>query len=117
MPEGYTYTLASTVAVLAAVDVPFPVELSALAMVGFVLRWALARQNKAHDQHEDRLSKVEEQLRVKSTEKHALANQITALRTAVKLIIPTAEQCTCGSMERLLPTLHSLATDPKESMP
>lgn len=52
LPPGYNVAIVSSIGMVAAMDVPFPVELTALAMVGLVLRWALIRQNRVHDEHD-----------------------------------------------------------------
>lgn len=121
MPQGYTYTLASTVAFLAAVDVPFPVELTALAMVGLVLRWALSRQNKNHDEHEERIAEMERRWEEAVADysaqrhlKHAWRNEVTAMRATLGVLVPAAQRCSCGTMEPLIPVLVKLATDIKE---
>lgn len=113
--------LASAVVTLAAVDVPFPVELTALAMVGLVLRWALGRQNRAHDEHDRRIADIERELdrtrADKDTErhlKHAWRREVTAMRMALLTMLPLARGCTCGTMDPLLPVLERLATETKE---
>lgn len=124
MPEGYTYTLVSTIGLLAAVDLPIPVELSALAMVGLVLRWALIRQNRAHDEHDERLTVIETELRetreakdIERQLKHAWKNEVTAMRATLAVMLPQAKRCTCATMEPLIPVLEKLALDTKEPRP
>lgn len=121
MPEGYTFTLISTIAMLAAVDVPFPVEMTALAMVGLVLRWSLIRQNRSHDEHDARLTSIEVELAETRAEKdiqrqlkHAWKNEVTATRAALAVLVPQAAKCECGTMEPLMPVLRKLAIDTKE---
>lgn len=114
MPPGYNSTIVATVAFLAAVEVPFPVELTALAMVGLVLRWALARQSREHDQHDARLSALEEQSSHERHLKHAWRNEVTAMRATIAMMVPIAQRCSCGSMDPLVPVLERLALDTKE---
>lgn len=111
--------LVSTVGVLAASsDVPFPVEMSALVMVGLVLRWALRRENTAHEERDKRVDNLEartkdleEEADTQRSLKHALANQITAMKTTITMMLPFARQCTCETMTPLLPILERLALE------
>jgi len=111
--------IASTIGVLAATPgVPFPVEMSALVMVGLVLRWALRREGHMHEDRDDRISKLELQMRDVEKEadtqrhlKHALNNQITAMKTTITLMLPFAKQCTCNTMTPLLPVLEKLTLE------
>lgn len=121
MPPGYNLAIASSIGMIAAMDVPFPVELTALAMVGLVLRWALIRQNRSHDEHDARISRIEEDLEVERLArleekhlKHAWRNEVTSLRATIAMVLPTAQRCSCGTMEPLLPVLQRLATDTRE---
>lgn len=121
MPPGYNFTIISAIALLAAVDVPFPVEITALAMVGLVLRWALMRQNRAHDEHDRRLSEIEDELNAtraaKDQErhlKHAWRNEVSAMRATLGVMLPIVKNCSCGTMDPLLPVLERLVTDIKE---
>lgn len=111
------FVIASAVAVLAAADVPFPVELTALAMVGLVLRFLLRRDARAHDKHDRRLTAVEKELRQQHTAKHAALNEITAMRAAIAIIVTQAQKCSCGTMEPLLPVLTRLSLETKETKP
>lgn len=121
MPSGYTSTIAAAVAILAAVDVPFPIELTALAMVGLVLRWSLSRQNKAHDEHEGRIADMERRLddavdsyNTQRHLKHAWAREVAATRATLGTMLPLAKNCSCGTMDPLIPVLEKLATETKE---
>lgn len=121
MLDGYTYAIISTVGFLIAVEVPLPVEMTALVMVGLVLRWSLSRQNRVHDEHEDRLNQIEVELaetrEAKDIErhlKHAWKNEVTATRATLAMIYPQAARCSCGTMEPLLETLRKLAVETKE---
>lgn len=116
LPPGYTMAIVSAVGMVAAMDVPFPVELTALAMVGLVLRWALMRQNRSHDEHDARLTKIEQDLEatrvakdIERSLKHALKNEVTAVRATIGVLVPQARRCSCGTMDPLMPVLERLA--------
>lgn len=109
------FVLASTIVTMLALEVPFPVELTALAMVGLVLRWALARDDKAHAGHDSRIMTLEAEMRVvRESEseqrhlKHALLNQIGAARGALVLVSSAARTCKCDAMAPLIPLLDAL---------
>lgn len=113
--------LASAVVTLAAVDAPLPIELTALMMVGVVLHWALARQNRTHDEHDERIKAVEEELAatrqskdIERQLKHAWRNEVAAMQAALAVMVPLAQKCSCGTMDPLLPVLERLAADRKE---
>lgn len=121
MPAGYSASIISAIAVLAAADVPFPIEITALIMVGMVLRWALGRQNRAHDEHDRRIEDIEQQLRdtaeAKDAErhlKHAWKNEVATMRATIGVMLPLIRNCSCGTMDPLLPVLERLVTDIKE---
>lgn len=120
-PHIATATLASTTGVLLAVDIPFPVELSSLALVAVVLRYFLHRDALSHTHHDERLTAIEEQLnyeRDMTSEqrrlKHALQNEVSATRAVISVVVPQAAKCSCGVMEPLIPVLQQLSLDIKE---
>jgi hypothetical protein len=114
-----TVVLASTVGGLAAAPgVPFPIEMTALVMVGLVLRWALGRDSKSHNERDERISSLESRMREVEEEadtqrhlKHALNNQVTAMKTTITMMLPFAKQCTCGTVIPLIPILERLALE------
>lgn len=119
MPAGYDIALLSTLGILAAADLPLPVELTALAMVGLVIRWSLGRMTRDQDEHEKRMTALEAEMAEVREEasqqrhlKHNLDNRITAMGSAIFMMLPQAQACECGSMSRLVPILEHLAINP-----
>lgn len=110
-----SFTLALAGVLLAVSDVPLPIELSAMAMVGLVLRFLLKRDARAHTKHDARLTSIEAELNVQRSAKHAYLNEITAMRAAIAIIVTQAQKCSCGTMEPLLPVLTRLSLETKET--
>lgn len=110
-----TPALALAVAVLAATDVPFPVELSALVLVAGILRWLIRREDRVDGETLDRIAALEvetERLRSMESEqrsaKHALGNELAAIRTTLELVVVVADRCTCGALDPVRPVLARL---------
>lgn len=110
-----TITLASSGATLLAMDVPLPIEMGALVMVGMILRWLIRRENHTEALDEKRLTRLEgriDELQNDVSEqrhlKHTLLNQLAAIRGSILVIRRAAERCTCESMIPVLPVLEML---------
>lgn len=112
-----TFVLFSTAALLAAVDAPLPLEMSALVMVGIILRWFVMRENKSSARHDQRLEEIEAEmtvLRLEGSEqrhlKHVFMNQLTGTQAALALVLNTARNCSCNAMDSVIPVLERLST-------
>lgn len=103
-----TAVLTSSVVALYAVDLPLPVEMTALVMVGLILRVFLRRD----DHRFQRIETDVEQLRRENQEqrhlKHEYRNQLTALQYALSLTLAEAERCSCGALDTIRPTLKQI---------
>lgn len=106
-----TFVLASSVAILAAADIPLPVEVSALALVGAVLRWFIVRDNQADRDREARLVLLEEARDEQRHLKHLVINQLASITGTLRLIQIAAERCTCGAVAPVLPLIQNLLTE------
>lgn len=103
-----SFVLASTTAVLIAMDVPFPVELTALAMVGLILRVYIGRENKDKELQDRRLTALEHDASEQRHLKHAQINANVALRGALELVHIEAQRCTCDALAPVLPLIRNL---------
>ena len=117
-----TMVLATTAAGLLAAEIPFPVELSALALVGFILRWLVVRENRADDSMLKRIEHLERDLAAMTVAqseerrlKHAALNDAASRGMAVHLMAAAARHCTCGQMDQILYLVEStgVVPDPK----
>lgn len=112
-----TFVLLSTAVLLTAVDAPLPLEMSALVMVGIILRWFVIRENKSASRHDERLVELEEEMAHLREEasaerhrKHVYLNQLTGIQAAFALVLSTAHTCTCNAMDAVIPVLEKLST-------
>lgn len=103
--------LVSVSGMMLAYDVPLPVEMTALAMVGVILHFFLRRDASSHTKHDIRLTRIEAELDNQRTAKHALRNELTAFRASLAMLLPTAKNCTCGAMASLVPIIERLTTE------
>lgn len=115
MIPAATPALVLSVAVLAAVDVPFPVELSALVLVAAILRWLIRREDSTDAATLARIDSLEaevERVRFDESEqrsaKHALLNELAAIRTTLELVAVVSDRCTCGALDPVRPVLARL---------
>lgn len=115
-----TYVIGVTViALLFAVDVPLPIEMTALVMVGLVLRWSLGRQNRESAGADVRMSRLEAKVDHNAEEidrqrhfKHDFLNQITAVYASIVMLRETAvDRCTCHAFDPYIPVLDALIAD------
>lgn len=95
-----------------AFEVPFYIELPALGMVGLILWWLLKRENRADDDVHSRIDELEAKVEANQRRadeerkaKHAQINRNVVLETALKLIQGAAANCTCGSLDLLIPLI------------
>lgn len=110
-----TAILLATVSTLAAVDVPFPVEISALVLVAGILRWLLRREDSVDAATLARIDTLESEvvdLRLAESEqrheKHALRGEIAGLRGTFAVLDALARSCHCGALDPALPLLEAL---------
>lgn len=116
-----TIALASTIGVLLAYDVPFPLEAGALSMVGLVI-WHFVRREVRTDSHlEGEVTQLRDELqqlradhaqelaalRTEVAEQHHLkhekATQLAALENALLLVGRAAQRCTCQALDVVAP--------------
>lgn len=119
-----TLVLGAVSGVLLAVDMPTWRELSALAMVGLILRWMIARENRreVRDLNVDaathrRITSLERNvgaLRREVTEqrhlKHDFEGKVIALQNALKLVRIQARRCSCGALDPIQQLLEEIGT-------
>lgn len=103
-----TFTLAASIAAIFAADVPLPVELTALAMVGLILRVYLGRESKAQADRDSRLKALEDEADEQRHMKHLVLNQLAGLTGTLALVRAAAERCTCGAIAPVLPLIERL---------
>lgn len=103
-----TYVLASTIAMLAVADVPLPLELSALAMVGLILRVYIGRENRLNNDRDVRLERLEAARDEQRHLKHMVLNQLAGVTGTLAAARQAAMRCTCGAMVPILPLLDNL---------
>ena len=115
MPAIITYSLGVTVVGLAALQVPFPVEMTALVMVGLVLRWFLRKDSVLDQQHEKRVAALEKavaqnrkDIDLQRHRAHAALNRVAAVSGMVLLVKAQVERCTCGQMEAIVPLFDQI---------
>lgn len=112
----YSLALATSIGMLYALEgVPLPVEMTALVMVGLILRWLLRRENKTDSIRDERIAALEAEvgeLRASESEqrhlKHVVLNQLTIIRGTFALAKQQAEQCTCDAMTPVIPLLDNI---------
>jgi hypothetical protein len=98
---------------LFAANLPFPVELSALAMVGLILRWMMQRDATNDSAILVRLERLEASEAEQRHLKHALLNRLAGLKGTLLVILHAARHCTCDALTPVLPLLEELvAEDP-----
>lgn len=102
-----TFVLASTITTLYAMDVPLPVEMSALVMVGIILRVYIGRENKAHEVRDKRIAKLERDVWQQRHIKHEFRNQMTVLAGTLALALQQAAKCTCDAMTPVITPMQS----------
>lgn len=108
MMEVPTLVLATTAAGLLAADVPLPVELTALAMVGVILRFLLQRDDSAAKERDRRLDALEAERDEQRHLKHVVINQLAGITGSLALIKTAAERCTCGAVTPVMPLIDNL---------
>jgi signal transduction histidine kinase len=108
-----TPVLLSAAGVLLAADVPLPVELSAMAMVGLVLRWLIRRDSRKDRDMEERVQLLEQKADEQRHLKHEFRNRVTVVRGSLELARQAAEHCTCGAMDTVKPLLDQILSRPE----
>lgn len=103
-----TFVLGSTIAVLSAVEVPLPVEMTALVMVGLILRVYIARENRLNEQRDERLSKLEAARDEQRHLKHMVINQLAGVSGTLHTARQAALRCTCGAMVQVIPLIDNI---------
>lgn len=109
-----TVVLVASTAAIYATDVPLPVELTALAMVGLILRVYLGREAKAAAQRDRRLDELEAEADEQRHMKHLVLNQLAGITGTLALVQAAAQRCSCGALAPLLPLIERLL-DKQES--
>lgn len=114
---GVTLTIASTTGLLLAYDVPLPLELPALAMVGLVLRWLVKREAVADTATLQRITDLEAQLEEMRDEqsqerhlKHGALNRAIAAEQTLRLVKIAAGRCSCGALDQILSLLAEVSS-------
>lgn len=110
-----TYVLGATIFGLVAAQVPLPVEMTALVMVGLVLRYSLHKDAKSDSDQESRITRLEDTVlenRQRIDEqrhlKHAALNRIAGITGMLMLLRQQIALCTCGAMGPLLPVVDQI---------
>lgn len=110
-----TLVLASSIVSLYAVQVPLPVEMSALVMVGLILRWMVRREAMTDVSRDERIAALEAEvasIREGESEqrhlKHLVINQVTAMRGSLEMIKLAAQRCSCGAVSPVIPLIDNL---------
>lgn len=118
VPSLPTLVLVPTIGWLYASGLPVPIQLTALCMVGLILRVFIRRDDNRFARMEAQLAEVQAEAQEQHHLKHLLANQITARDVALKMILPPARACTCDVMTPYISTLEFLAIPaaPKEPL-
>lgn len=106
-----SFILASTAGLLLATDVPLPVELTAMGMVGTILLWLIRRENQQDTDTQVRLTRLEATEAEQRHLKHALLNRLAGLKGSLLVVKQTAENCSCGAMHPVLPLLEELVAE------
>lgn len=103
-----TLVLAVTVIAAASSGVPFPIEMTALVMVGLILRVYIVRENKSREEHAKRLKALEEEVDEQRHLKHLVINQLAGITGTLSLVQAAASRCTCGAVAPVLPLIENL---------
>ena len=112
-----TLFLASTAGVMLAADVPLPVEISAMAMVGLFLRWLMQRDSRNDEDVEKRLKKLEKHADWQRHLKHVFLNRLAYCRGTFLLVRQQALLCKCGAMTPVLALLTLETIDNLTAVP
>lgn len=103
-----TFVLAATIFAVLAADVPLPVEMSALVMVGLILRVYIIRENSAQRDHAARLAALEAEVSEQRHLKHLVINKLTTVIGTLALVQAEADRCTCGAVTSVLPLINKV---------
>lgn len=119
-----TLALATTIAgLLLAVQVPLPIEMTALVMVGLVLRWSLGRQTRAANHIDARMTELEGRISKNRAEidrqrhwKHEFRNQLSGVYATMVMMREAANRCDCEAFDPLIPVLDQIIPHLKETI-
>lgn len=112
-----SFVLASTIAALYAADVPLPIEMTALVMVGLILRVYLGRESKQQSELAKRLDAIEAEADEQRHIKHMVLNRLAGITGTLALVKAAAERCTCGATAPVLPLIERLLAREEENKP
>jgi hypothetical protein len=89
--------------------VVIPALLTALSLLGLVLKWLIQREATTDTQTLERISKLEsevELLRADQSEqrrlKHEALNRAAGLSLAARMLLTSARHCTCGALTHVV---------------
>jgi hypothetical protein len=102
--------LASTIVALYAVNLPLGVEITALVMVGAILKVFLRRDDTRFSRLEQKVEALEADNKEQHHLKHEFRNRLAAVHYALSLVIAEARTCTCGALDTLLPVLEQITS-------
>lgn len=102
------FVLSSTFLGLVVADIPLPQEMTALGMVGLFLLWLLKRENRAHENRDNRISALEADVAEQHHLKHEIRTWAAGALVALDLALRQGQKCKCEAMVPVVDTLPAV---------